>query len=77
MNVRQSIFGGVVRLSPEGGILGVDFGTLVRQLLLFDTVIVKSSGLREIPEFIRAFGRAGFLALLIPECSRSLVNSRR
>jgi hypothetical protein len=59
MNVRQSVLGEVavrsgLRLSA------VDIGSLVRRLILFDKVIVKSFRLREMPVLVRAFGKDGF-----------------
>ncbi len=44
--------------------MSIDVGLLVRRLLLFDKVIVKSIRLTEVPALIRAFGRAGFAQLL-------------
>jgi hypothetical protein len=39
-------------------------GTLLRRLLLFDTVVVKSVRLAEIRLLVRTFGKTGFLQLL-------------
>lgn len=64
MMVQQNVFDEVTRQSPDGQVVAVDLATLVQRLLLFDTVVVKSRRLVEIPEFIRAFGKAGFLNLL-------------
>jgi hypothetical protein len=63
MNVRQSVLGEVavrsgLRLS------GVDVGSLVRRLILFDKVIIKSFRLREMPVLVRAFGKDGFSELV-------------
>jgi hypothetical protein len=63
MNVRQSVLGEVavrsgLRLS------GVDVGSLVRRLILFDKVIIKSFRLREAPVLVRAFGKDGFGELI-------------
>ena len=41
----------------------MDVSGLLRRLLLFDTVVVQSLGLREIPTLIRTFGKSGFLHL--------------
>jgi hypothetical protein len=63
MSIRQSIFGEVAAQAgsqtPD-----VDFGILLPRLLFFDTVIVKSAGLREVPFLVRAFGKTGFLQLV-------------
>jgi hypothetical protein len=50
------------RTSPQG--VNVDIGTLLRRLLLFDSVVIKSSALQEIPILVRTFGKTGFLQLL-------------
>lgn len=63
MNIRQAVLGEVA-IHSGAQVSGVDLGTLLRRLLLFDTVIVKSIRLQEIPLLIRAFGRSGFLQLL-------------
>jgi len=42
----------------------VDVGALVRRLLLFDTYILDSTRLLEIPRLIEAFGPTGFITLL-------------
>lgn len=63
MNVRQSILGEIAVRSGHR-LAGVDVGSLVRRLILFDRVIVKSFRLREAPTLVRVFGKAGFLDLL-------------
>ena len=65
MNIRQSVFGEIAIRSVSGGkVSGIDSGTLLRRLLLFDRVIVKSVGLYEISHLVRLFGKSGFLNLL-------------
>jgi hypothetical protein len=59
MHLRQSVLGEVAIRSDQT-LSGVDVGTLVRRLILFDRVIVKSFRLREMPTLIRAFGKSGF-----------------
>jgi hypothetical protein len=63
MNVRQSVLGEVAVRSGQH-LTGVDIGSLIRRLILFDRVIVKSFRLREAPILVRAFGKAGFIDLL-------------
>jgi hypothetical protein len=63
MSFRQSIFGEIAT-HPDQQPVVVDIGLLVRRLILFDKVIVKSARLREVPALIRAFGRDGFAHLL-------------
>jgi hypothetical protein len=63
MSFRQSIFGEVATY-PDQGPSVVDVGLLVRRLILFDKVIVKSALLREIPALVRAIGTSGFTRLL-------------
>jgi hypothetical protein len=62
MSIRQSVFGEVA-VQAGSQTTGVDLGVLLSRLLFFDTVIVKSAGLREVPFLVRAFGKAGFLQL--------------
>lgn len=63
MSFRQSVFGEVAVYSDQGSSV-VDVGLLVRRLILFDKVVIKSALLREIPAFVRAFGTSGFTRLL-------------
>jgi hypothetical protein len=62
MNVRQSIFGEIA-IHSGAQVFDVDISALLRRLLLFDTVVVRSIRLREIPTLIRSFGKSGFLQL--------------
>ena len=63
MDVRQSVIGEIA-MQRHLTVERVDTGVLVRRLLLFDRVIVKSRGLYEIPFLVRAFGSNGFLELI-------------
>jgi hypothetical protein len=63
MNVRQSVLGEVAVRSGQH-LSSVDVGALIRRLILFDRVIVKSFRLREVPVLVRVFGKAGFSQLL-------------
>jgi hypothetical protein len=63
MNVRQSVLGEVAVRSGQR-LAGVDIGSLVRRLILFDRVIVKSFRLREMPILVRSFGKQGFIDLV-------------
>jgi hypothetical protein len=63
MHVRQSILGEIGTRSGQT-ITSVDVGALVRRLILFDKVILKSFRLREAPFLARTFGTAGFSTLL-------------
>jgi hypothetical protein len=62
MSIKQSIFGEVAAQAGSQT-QDVDLGILLLRLLFFDTVIVKSAGLREVPFLVRAFGKTGFLQL--------------
>jgi hypothetical protein len=63
MSFRQSIFGEIA--TPVGRQPPVvDIGLLIRRLILFDKVIIKSFRLREIPALVRTFGKSGFTRLL-------------
>ncbi len=62
MNIRQSVFGEIaIRRGNE--ISGVDIEALLRRLLLFDRVVIRSARLREIRPLIRTFRSSGFLQL--------------
>lgn len=63
MHVRQSILGEIAIRSGQH-VTSVDLGSLIRRLILFDRVIVKSFRLREAPLLVRTFGTSGFAALL-------------
>jgi hypothetical protein len=63
MNVRQSVMGEVaVRTGLD--VSGADVEGLLWRLLLFDSVIIKSVRLRELPFLVRVFGKDGFCQLL-------------
>lgn len=63
MNVRQAVIGGVATASGRNSV-DVDIGALVRRLILFDRVIVKSLWLREVPTLVRTFQQTGFTQLI-------------
>jgi hypothetical protein len=63
MNVRQTVLGEVA-VRSGARLSGVDVGSLVRRLILFDRVIIKSFGLREMPVLVRAFGKDEFGELI-------------
>jgi hypothetical protein len=63
VTIRQSVLGEVA-LRSEGKVSGVDLASLLRRLLLFDTVVMQSVGLQEVAFLVRAFGKAGLSELL-------------
>jgi hypothetical protein len=63
MTFRQSIFGEIATRDGQH-LASVDVGSLIRRLILFDKVIVKSFRLREIPFLVLTFREAGFARLL-------------
>jgi hypothetical protein len=63
LNIRQSILGEVAVASGKR-IVSVDIASLVRRLLLFDKVIVRSPLLREVDTLVRTFRPSGFKQLL-------------
>lgn len=63
MDIRQSVYGEVA-IHSGAHVTGVDLATLLRRLLLFDSVIIRSIRLREIRPLVRAFGKDGLLQLL-------------
>ncbi len=63
MDIRQCILGEIA-IRHGIDVSGVHLGQLLRRLLLFDSVIIKSVRLGEIPFLVKAFGLAGLLRLL-------------
>lgn len=63
MHVRQAVLG-QISTAPSGRVESIDVGSVVRRLILFDRVIVRSFRLKEIPLLIRTFGVGGFSKLL-------------
>ena len=63
MSVRRSILG-EIGVRDGQWIVGVDVGSLVRRLLLFDRTVIKSSRLKEVPFLVRTFGKVGFTDLV-------------
>jgi hypothetical protein len=63
MHVRQAVLGQISN-ALGGHLVSVDVGSVVRRLILFDKVIVKSFRLKEVPLLIRTFGVDGFSRLL-------------
>lgn len=63
MGIRQSVLGEVAVRSGLD-VTGVDIEGLLRRLLLFDIVTIKSVRLRELPYLVRTFGKEGLLQLL-------------
>lgn len=62
MEVRQSVLSEIA-IRSANGVTGVDFDALVRRLLLFDRVVIRSAGLREVPFLARSFGKEGLVRL--------------
>lgn len=63
MHVRQAILG-QVSTAVGGHLTNVDVGSVIRRLILFDKVIIKSFRLKEALPLIRTFGVDGFSRLL-------------
>lgn len=63
MDIRQSVLGEILKRS-RNQVTGTDIGALVRRLLLFDVVVVKSARLREVPSLVKAFGTRGLTELI-------------
>jgi hypothetical protein len=63
LDVRQAVLGEIaIRSGWE--VASIDVGALIRRLILFDRVIVRSFRLREIPLLVRTFGKTGIQELL-------------
>lgn len=63
MDIRQAVLGEIAIRSDQE-LASVDLGALIRRLILFDRVVVKSFRLRELPILVRTFGKAGVQELL-------------
>ena len=60
MNVRRRVFGEVAK-RDHAFVTGIDAAALLRRLILFDEVIIKSVRLRELPFLVRTFGKSGIV----------------
>lgn len=63
MDFRQSVLGEIANRSSRH-VTSIDVGLLIRRLILFDRVIVRSYRLRELPLLIKVFGKSGIQELL-------------
>jgi hypothetical protein len=63
VDIRQTVLGEIAIRSGQE-LASIDLGVLIRRLILFDRVVVKSFRLREIPLLVRAFGKTGIQELL-------------
>jgi len=63
MDIRNSVYEDIATRSGEH-VTGIQLGSLVQRLLLFDRVVLRSYRLREMPFLVRAFGISGFRELL-------------
>lgn len=64
MSLTNRLLGPCATFSGGPETIRVDVGALVRRLLLFDTYILDSTRLLEIPRLLDAFGTSGFITLL-------------
>lgn len=67
MEVPQSVLCEIAFRSEQNKVTGIDLGRLIRSLILFDRVVLKSVRLGEIAFLIRSFGKSGFGQLLQSE----------
>jgi hypothetical protein len=63
-DIRQKVFGRIAIHSSDGLCTGIDLSLLLQRLLLFDTVILESTRLQEVPHLLHCFGYEGLVALL-------------
>jgi hypothetical protein len=63
VDIRQAVLGEIAIRSDQE-LASVDLGALIRRLILFDRVVVKSFRLRELPMLVRTFGKTGIQELL-------------
>jgi len=66
MDVRHAIFG-EISIRTGQHLASIDLGVLIRRLILFDSVVVKSFRLRELPLLVKTFGKTGIQDLLNSE----------
>lgn len=64
MSLRTRLIGPCATFGGEANKIDVNLGALVRRLLLFDTYILQSFRLLEVPALVSAFGFSGLRALL-------------
>jgi hypothetical protein len=67
---RDRLFGPIA--STEDDTVTVDFGDVVRKLVLFEEIVVDSNGLREFPALIQKFGYAAVKELLESDRVRAI-----
>lgn len=63
MDIRQTVLGEIAIRSGQE-MTSIDLGVLIRRLILFDKVIVRSFRLRELPSLVQTFGKTGIRELL-------------
>lgn len=64
VDIRRRLISRIALINPKGGIVSVDVAAFVRQLILFDTCLLKTHRLSEFPFFLRSFGFDGTLEIL-------------
>lgn len=63
MTARRRVLGEIARKSHPH-VTGIDVASLLRRLILFDQVVIKSVRLRELPFLVRTFGKSGIITAL-------------
>jgi hypothetical protein len=64
MDLRARLIAPSFHLQDDGSIGDFNFDALIKRLLLFETYILDSRGLTEIPHLVQAFGKDGLFLLL-------------
>jgi hypothetical protein len=62
--LRDQLLAPVAVQDADGEVVGCDIGALVRRLVLFETYILDSAAMRELPPLIERIGADGFVTLL-------------
>lgn len=70
MSMLQRVIGPAAEFLPGQDEVRVDFGALLRRLVLFDTFILDSTRLKEVPYLVAALGYEGTIELLSSGCLR-------
>jgi len=65
MDIQKRLISPCASFSPENDEVTVDIGALIRRIILFDTYLLQSIRLKEIPQFIKIFGFEGTIELLL------------
>ena len=64
MEIQKKLIAPCANFTPQSDAIQVDYGALLRRLILFDSYILQSTRLKEIPYLVELFGFDGLIELL-------------